>query len=90
MKEIEIPKLSVDQSQKWKGVWQKYLTIDHLEMMKSQKNFTKHFWNELKIPLLPSINKTFKVGELSTSQKQVIIKLIGKKDKDKRFIKNWR
>ena len=58
--------------------------------MKSQKNFTKHFWNELKIPLLPNIIKTFKVGELSTSQKQAVIKLIGKKDKDKRFIKNWR
>ena len=28
--------------------------------------------------------------ELSTSQKQAIIKLIGKKDKDQRFIKNWR
>ena len=29
-------------------------------------------------------------GELSTSQKQAIIKLIEKKDRDKRFIKNWR
>ena len=28
--------------------------------------------------------------ELSTSQRQAIIKLIDKKDKDKRFIKNWR
>ena len=28
--------------------------------------------------------------ELSTSQRQAIIKLIEKKDKDKRFIKNWR
>ena len=30
------------------------------------------------------------VGELSTSQKQAIKKLIEKKDRDKRFIKNWR
>ena len=28
--------------------------------------------------------------ELSTSQKQAVIKLIEKKDRDKRFIKNWR
>ena len=27
--------------------------------------------------------------ELSTSQRQAIIKLIEKKDKDKRFISNW-
>ena len=28
--------------------------------------------------------------ELSTSQRQAVIKIIEKKDKDKRFIKNWR
>ena len=28
--------------------------------------------------------------KLITSQRQTVIKLIGKKDKDKRFIKNWR
>ena len=28
-------------------------------------------------------------GELSTSQKKAIIKLIEKNDRDKRFIKNW-
>ena len=30
------------------------------------------------------------VGELSTTQKQAIMELIEKKDRDKRFIKNWR
>ena len=29
-------------------------------------------------------------GELSISQRQAIIKLIEKKDRDKRYIKNWR
>ena len=28
--------------------------------------------------------------KLSTSQRQVVIKLIEKKERDKRFIKNWR
>ena len=54
------------------------------------KEFYKAFWDDLKIPYLSSVNKAFKVGQLSTSQKQLVIKLIKKKDKDKRLIKNWR
>ena len=54
------------------------------------KEFYEAFWDDLKTPLLLSVNKAFKVGELSTSQKQAVIKLIEKKDKDKRLIKNWR
>ena len=40
-------------------------------------------------PLLASIHQAFLNQELSTSQKQVVIKMLGKKDKDERFIKNW-
>ena len=40
--------------------------------------------------LCNSITKSYQNGELSTSQKQAIIKLIEKKDKDKKLIKNWR
>ena len=54
------------------------------------KEFYEEFWDDLKRPLLSSVNKAFKVGELSTSQKQEVINLIEKKDKDKRRIKNWR
>ena len=32
----------------------------------------------------------FEHGELSSSQKQATIKLIDKKDRDRRYIKNWR
>ena len=46
------------------------------------KKFYEAFWDDLKTPLLLSVNKAFKIGELSTSQKQAI-KLIEKKDKDK-------
>ena len=45
------------------------------------KKFYKAFWNDLRIPILLSVNKAFKVGELSTSQKQAVIKVIEKKDK---------
>ena len=51
------------------------------------KEFYEEFWDDLKTPLISSVNKAFKVGELITSQKQAVIKLIEKKDKDKRLIK---
>ena len=54
------------------------------------KEFYIKFWDIVKESLCASIQQSFIVGELSISQKQVIIKLIEKKDRDKRFIKNWR
>ena len=54
------------------------------------KEFHETFWEDLKSPLMASVNKAYLVGELSTSQKQAVIKLIEKKDRDKRLIKNWR
>ena len=55
------------------------------------KEFYEAFWDDLKAPLLLSVNKAFKVEELSTSQKQAVIKLIEKKKgKGKQLIKNWR
>ena len=37
-----------------------------------------------------SLNCSYLHGELSNSQKQAIIRLIEKKGKDRRYIKNWR
>ena len=54
------------------------------------KEFYIKFWDVVKEPLCASIQQSFIAGKLSTSQKQAIIKLIEKKDRDKRFIKNWR
>ena len=53
------------------------------------KEFYEFFWDDIKNSLSDSIKKSFISGELSTSQKQVVIKLIEKKDRDKRSIKNW-
>ena len=39
---------------------------------------------------IDSANYSFRAGELSPSQKQAVITLLEKKDKDKRLIKNWR
>ena len=53
------------------------------------KEFYESFWEEIKNPLLLSFDTGFDKKELSTTQRQAIIKLIEKKDKDKRFIQNW-
>ena len=52
--------------------------------------FYEAFWKELKDSLSKSFHhiKTYK--EFSTSQRRGAIKLIEKKDKDKRLIKTWR
>ena len=52
------------------------------------KEFYIKRWDAVKEPLCASIQQSFKAGELSTSQKEAIIKLIEKKDRDKTFIKN--
>ena len=48
------------------------------------------FWEDMKYIFLNSCCKTKLKKELSISQKQAAVKLIEKKDKDKRIIKNWR
>ena len=53
------------------------------------REFYIKFWDVVKEPVCASIQEYFIVGEYSTSQKQAIIKLIEKKDRGKRFIKNW-
>ena len=53
------------------------------------KEFYEMFWNEIKNPFMNSIMEAREKKELSTSQCQAVIKLIEKKERDKRFIKNW-
>ena len=45
------------------------------------------FWDDIKNSLSDPINNSFRSGELSTSQKQAVIKLI-EKNPDRRLIKN--
>ena len=54
------------------------------------KEFYETFWEDLKEIFLNSVPEAKEIGHLSTSQRQAIIKLIEKKDRDKRFIRNWR
>lgn len=52
------------------------------------KEFQKLSLDDLKTFHLLSLNKAFDIGELDVSQKQAVLKLIDKKDKDERLIKN--
>ena len=45
------------------------------------KEFYEAFWDDLKTPLLLNVYKAFKVGELRTSHKQAVIKLIEQRPK---------
>ena len=52
--------------------------------------FYKFFRPEIGLLLVDSLNYAYFYGELSNTQKQAIITLIEKKNKDRRLIKNWR
>lgn len=52
--------------------------------------FYKFLWPEIGSLLVDSLNYAYFHGELSTTQKQAVITLIDRKDKDRRLIKNWR
>ena len=52
--------------------------------------FYKAFWPLLANLVVDCLNEAYDYGELSTSQKMAMIKLIEKKGKDKMHIKNWR
>ena len=52
--------------------------------------FYKAFWHLFGNTLVGSLNKRYQNGELSNSQKQGVITLLLKKDKDKRKISSYR
>ena len=52
--------------------------------------FYKFFWNDIGTFVINSINDSFCKGELSITQKQGLISLIPKGNKQRDLIKNWR
>ena len=52
--------------------------------------FYQKFWPDIQNIFMNQLNEGIEHGELSTSQKQSIIRLIPKKDKDATRIPNWR
>ena len=54
------------------------------------KEFYLKFWRELSQPLMECYVHSQREGMLSVSQRQAIIVLIDKKDKDRQYLTNWR
>ena len=52
------------------------------------KEFCVCFLNEISDILVAALDKSFEVGQLSSSQRQAVKVLIEEKDEDKRLIKN--
>ena len=96
---IQVPCLTVEQSAKCEFLISEEQLICALKNMSKNKSpgndgltkeFYEIFWDELKIPFIASLRKSFLKEEISNSRKQAVIRLIEKKDNDKRYIQNWR
>ncbi len=53
-------------------------------------DFYKFFWGSIKELVFDSLTYSLERGELSVEQRRGMITLIPKKDKDTRYLKNWR
>ena len=93
---MAVPKLQEEQVIKCEGEITDSEFLNSLKLMKNDKSavydgltkeFYETFWEKIKTPFSNSIRKSFLTEELRTSQRQVVIKTIEKKDQDKRFIK---
>ena len=96
LQNLPAPKLQEQQVIKCEGEITESEFLKSLKSMKNDKSpgndgltkeFYETFWKEIKTLFSNSIRKIFLTEELSTSQRQAVIKLI---DKDKRLIENWR
>ena len=99
MKDTNMPKLSNQESNKLEGVLTYKEISEVLLKMKPDKSpgitgftaeFFKVFWKQLGNFVLRSINHSYRMGELSITQRQGIITCIPKENKPKHLLKNWR
>ena len=96
---LDIPKLSADQIILCDIELTEKDLYDSMKSMKNDKSpgndgltkeFHVTFWDDIKATFVSSLKQAKERKELSISQRQAIIKFIEKKDRDKRYIKNWR
>ena len=96
---VNIPKLSYDQKNLCERLLSNNECFNALSKFPNRKTpgndgltpeFYIKFWNLLGHLLTDSLNCSYSHGELSNAQKQAIIRLIEKKGKGRRYIKNWR
>ena len=96
---LEIPKLSPEQVVECEGPLTEAELYSALKTTKKNKapgsdgfpcEFYSKFWGDIKEYLLAAANHSFLSGELSITQKQGVITLLPKKDRDPLLLKNWR
>ena len=99
LENLKIPKLSDIQKNSCEGAFNEKEIFEAVKSFQNNKSpgndgltkdFYIAFWEEIRKPFMYTISESKKVKHLTTSQKQAIIKLIEKPNKDKRFISNWR
>ena len=99
LNEVFVPKLNYEDARICEGDLNELELLKALKSMQNNKSpgndrltkeFYETFWNEIKHPFMNSIMEAREKKKLGTSQLQAVIKLIEKKERDKRFIKNWR
>ena len=94
-----IPKLTEARMKSCEGI---LTMVECKEILKTFKNgktpgndglpieFYKIFWDEIGQDFIQCMTHNFQIGEMSTSQKQAVITLIDKKEKDRELLENWR
>jgi exonuclease III len=96
---LNVPKLTLEEKDKCEGTLSQQEILDVLKTCKNNKSpgtdgfpaeFYKTFWLQLKEYLTNALNYNYVTDELSVTQKEGLITLIPKKDKDTLLIKNWR
>ena len=99
LQNLETPTLNVEEQHFLNNeisVDELFMALSEMQDGKSPGNdglsceFYKEFWEVIKIPFTESIFHAKICGQLSASQRQAIIRLIEKRDKDKTKIGNWR
>ena len=99
LNDITIPSLTTEQSLSCEGnLTEKeiYNSLISFENNKSPgndgltKEFYCTFWDDIKDTFMKSLKESKQLKYLCASQRQPIIKLLEKPNKDKRYISNWR
>ena len=99
LKDLNVPKLTNNESNQLEGTLTLQELTNALRNMKNNKSpgtdgysceFFKVFWNRLGSFVLRSINHSYEIGELSLVQKQGIITLLPKENKSRQKLANYR
>ena len=97
--DLDISTLNIDEQIECEGQLSQHEILSVLKTCKNNKSpgtdgfpaeFYKFFWNDIRHYLTNAINHNYMNGQLSVTQKEGLITLITKKDKDTLLLKNWR